>query len=62
MPDELAKRRVLTVLGRTSAVLGMLVVRDEAASTVANALAQELCYSASMVTMRQRVWLCDANV
>lgn len=38
IPDEDAKRRILTVMGRTSVPLASLVVRDEGTDTVVDAL------------------------
>lgn len=43
IPDHEAKRRVLTVLGRTSAVLGMIVVGDESSTAIADALTKDIC-------------------
>ena len=42
IPDADAKRRVLTVLGRTSCVIGMDLVKDEASPEIAAALGSEL--------------------
>lgn len=38
IPDSQAKRRILTVLGRTSAVLGSFVVKDESSNCIADAI------------------------
>ena len=42
IPDETAKRRILTVIGRTGAVLGMHVVKDEASLEVSSTLSGTL--------------------